>query len=148
MSRMARLELSGFDDLNDVFNKIADIPWPVTDNALQAMASVEKDKVKEQGERAGIRDEESSVHILDKLKVNKSKKDSAGGHADVTFSGTRTRGKGKKTRNAEIAFVNEFGKEGQAARPFVKNAVENFADEITAPGEKVIGDWLENEWEK
>ena len=87
-------------------------------------------------------------YILDKLKVNKSKKDSAGGHADVTFSDTRTRGKGKKTRNAEIAFVNEFGKAGQAARPFVKNAVENFADEITAPGEKVIGDWLENEWEK
>jgi hypothetical protein len=30
----------------------------------------------------------------------------------------------------------------------VKNAVENYADEITEPGEKVIGEWLENEWNK
>ena len=147
MSRMADLTLLGFDDLNQAFNRIGDIPWEVTDKALQAMASVEKDKVREQGEALGVRDPESSVHILDHIKVNKSKKTDSGGRADVTFSGTRTRGN-TTTRNAEIAFINEFGDRKQQARPFVKNAAENFADEVVEPGEKIIGDWIENEWGK
>lgn len=144
---MASLELIGFEDLERAFSQIADIPWEVTDDALQGMAEVEKEKVREQGESAGVFDRKSSVHVLDRLSVSKSKKDESGGHADVTFTGTRTRGD-TRTRNAEIAFVNEYGKSGQQARPFVKNAVENFADEIAAPGIKIIGDWIENEFQR
>ena len=62
--------------------------------------------------------------------------------SNVTFSGTRTRGR-TKTRNAEIAFINEYGKRGQAPRPFIRQAAEQGADTIAKPGEEIIGDWLE-----
>ena len=66
----------------------------------------------------------------------------SGGYADVTFSGSRQRGN-TKTRNAEIAFVNEYGRQGQTARPFIRQAGEQYADEIAAPGERILGDWME-----
>ena len=66
----------------------------------------------------------------------------SGGYADVTFSGTRTRGR-TRTRNAEIAFINEYGKRNQPARPFIRTAAETGGDQIAEPGEKIVGDWFE-----
>ena len=47
-----------------------------------------------------------------------------GQEISVYPQGSRTRGRYKKstTRNAEIAFVNEYGKRGQKARPFIRDA--------------------------
>lgn len=148
---MASLELLGFDGLDDAFKRIGNIPWEVTDDALQAMAEVEMRKIIQDGKAGGIYDPKSNIHILDKIKVNKSKKTDAGGHADITFRGTRTRGgkrgEARKTRNAEIAFINEFGKAGQPARPFIKTAIERYTEEIVSPGEKIVGDWIEKEFQ-
>jgi len=142
---MASLELQGFEDLDQVFNRIADIPFSVTAEALDGMAEVAMAKVKSTGESMGVRDPESSEHILDKLKRNKAKKTDFGGYETITFSGSRTRGN-TKTRNAEIAFVNEYGKRNQPARPFIGRAMSENEDEIYAPGEKTVGDWIETEW--
>ena len=141
---MANLEMSGFDNLNDAFNRIADIPFEVTAEALDAMADVAVSQIKSSGESMGVRDPDSDIHILDKITTKKPVKTEGGGREAITFSGTRTRG-GTKTRNAEIAFVNEYGKRGQPARPFIKNAMEH-EEEIAAPGEKIIGDWIENKF--
>jgi len=142
---MARLELQGFDSLEDAFNRIADIPFSVTEEALDGMAEVAMAKIKSTGESMGVRDPESDTHILDKLKRNKAKQTDAGGYETITFSGSRSRGN-TKTRNAEIAFINEFGKRNQPARPFMGRAMSENEDEIYAPGEKTVGDWIETEW--
>ena len=143
---MARLEMLGFDDLDDVFNRIGNIPSEVTSAALSSMAEVVVERVKTAGEQMGVRDPESNVHILDKVKAKKPKVTDDGGYCVVTFSGTRTRGN-TKTRNAEIAFVNEYGKRGQSPRPFMKTAMK--ADKaIAAPGEEIVGDWIEKEFKK
>ena len=71
----------------------------------------------------------------------------AGGYADVTFSGSRTRS-GKSTRNAEIAFINEYGKRSQQARPFVGQAMEQNADAIANAGAEVLLEWTEKEFAK
>ena len=139
---MASFSVSGMDELQAAFGRISDIPWDVTEEALNGMAAVAAVKVKEQGESMGIRDPESSVHILDTIKPVKAKKDDSGGHQDITFAGKRTR-HGKQTRNAEIAFINEFGKDGQPARPFIGNGMAKNDEAITDPGAKVIGDWIE-----
>lgn len=57
--------------------------------------------------------------------------------------GTRKRGK-KTIRNAEIAFINEFGapKRNIRARPAIRDANEDAIDEATAAGEKVYNDFL------
>ena len=146
---MASFSVSGIDELNAAFGRIADIPWSVTEDALNAMAEVTAEKMKAQGESMGVRDPESDVHILDKIKPVKAKQTKSGGKQDITFSGTRTRGKNKKkTRNAEIAFVIEFGRRNMRARPFIGTAMARHENEITEPGAKVIGDWIENEFQR
>ena len=144
---MASFELYGFDDLNDALRKISDIPDRVIFDALDDMAEVAEAKIKSQGETMGVRDPESDVHILDKIKRGKAKKMSDGGYLDITFSGSRTRN-GITTRNAEIAFVNEYGKRSQPARPFIGTALAQNEQAITDPAEKIIGDWIETEYMK
>ena len=77
---MASLELKGFDSLEDAFRRIAEIPFEVTAEALDGMAEVALDKIKAQGESMGVRDPESKVHILDKIKRNKAKQTQEGGY--------------------------------------------------------------------
>lgn len=142
---MAKLELDGLDMINDVLAKVGVIPDSVRTEALEAMAAVGMPAVKSVGQAMGVRDPdpEVRVHILDKISHTKPKKTDSGGYTDVTFSGTRTRGRGKKTRNAAIAYINEYGKRNQPARPFIATAAEQAADQITAAGEKIIGEWFE-----
>lgn len=144
---MASLDVSGLDELSAAFGRIADIPENVTSKALSAMADVAAKKIKAQGEAMGVRDPESGVHILDKIKVKKPKITESGGYADITFEGSRTRGR-KTTRNAEIAFVNEFGKRGQQARPFIGTAMSQSEQAIVSPGAEILGDYIEREFEK
>lgn len=144
---MATLELLGFESLDDAFRRIADIPDDVTTEALDAMAAVAAKKIKASGEAMGVRDPESDVHILDKIQPTKARLSDRGGYVDITFSGSRTRGR-TRTRNAEIAFVNEYGKRGQPARPFIGTAMTQGEGQISAPGEKIVGDWIEKEFAK
>lgn len=145
---MASFELYGFDGLQDALSRISDIPFGVIEEALDGMADVAVDKIRNTGESMGVRDPESNTHILDKIKkAREAKKTQSGGYRNITFSGTRTRGK-TKTRNAEIAFINEYGKRGQKARPFIGTAMNRYEEQITAPAEKVIGDWIESEFSK
>lgn len=142
---MALFSVSGMDELQAAFGRIKDIPWDVTEKALNSMADIAARKVKAQGESMGVRDPESDVHILDVITPIKAKQDDDGGHQDITFSGSRTR-HGKSTRNAEIAFINEYGKRGQRARPFIGTAMTANEDEIADSGADVIGDWIEKKF--
>lgn len=139
---MARLDVSGLDAINDMLTVAGDMPDSVRNDALEAMAAVAMAAVKQSGEAMGVRDPESNVHILDKITHTRPRKTDTGGRTDVTFSGSRTRGKTRST-NSEIAFINEFGKRGQPARPFIATAAEQAADQIAAAGEKIIGEWFE-----
>lgn len=142
-----RLDLTGFDDLINAFENISNVPDNITEKALQAMEDVAADAIRESGRRHGIYDPKSDVHVLDNVKVNKPKKTDTGGYADVTFAGSRTR-HGKQTRNAEIAFINEYGKHNQPARPFVGEAMNKSADKIVQAGADVIGEWTEKEFSR
>ena len=139
---MANVTLEGFATLDAMFKKLGDVPFEVTSEALDAMAEVGEEAVRRTGRAMGVRDPESSVHILDKVTHTKPKKSEDGGYSYVTFSGSRRRGN-TTTRNSEIAFINEYGKRGQAARPFIRQAGEQYGDEISKPGEKIVGDWME-----
>jgi hypothetical protein len=144
---MGKIACTGSDKLNEAFARIQDIPFAVTEEALNAMADVAVREIRDTGESMGVRDENSNVHILDHLITKKAKKTDDGGRKKISFDGTRHRGN-TDTRNAEIAFVNEYGKRGQPARPFMRTALSQNADLISEPGEKIIGDWIENEYKK
>lgn len=144
---MATLEIYGMDDLDAAFNRIGNIPEAVTTRALNEMADIAAAAIRRSGEAMGVRDPESEVHILDKIVKRKAKITRDGGYVDISFSGTRTRGK-NKTRNAEIAFINEYGKRGQPARPFIGQAMNQNEEKIAAAGGDVLGDWIEKEYVK
>ena len=139
---MARLEFTGLDELNAALNRLGQPPDEVKAKALTEMANVAAGKIKSQGEALGVRDPESDVHILDKIKVNKPKLNEDGGVCTITFAGTRSRGR-KRVRNAEIAFVNEYGSRKQRARPFIGQAITQNETAIVEPGAEIIGDWIE-----
>lgn len=144
---MPRLELTGMDDLLKAFENISQVPDSVVDRALTEMETIAADEIKSSGERYRIRDQESNVHILDNIKINKPKRTENGGYADVTFSGSRTR-HGNNTRNAEIAFINEYGKRNQQARPFIGEAMNKKAKEIVQAGADIVTEWMEKEFNK
>ena len=143
---MASFELYGFDGLQDALQKIRDIPFDVMEKALDGMGQVAAEKIRDTGAAMGVRDPESNEHILDRIKRAKAKKTDSGGYENITFRGSRRRG-GNSTRNAEIAFVTEYGKTGQPARPFIATALAQYEDQITAPAEDIIGDWIEKEFQ-
>ena len=144
---MPSLEVYGFEDLDDAFRRIEDIPWTVTEQALNGMAEEAAEKIKSVGEAMGVRDPQSEVHILDKISKRPAKQTKSGGYQDITFSGSRRRGN-SSTRNAEIAFVNEYGKRSQRARPFIGTAMNRYENQISAPAEEVVGDWIEKEFSR
>lgn len=140
---MATISLEGFDELSEMFRKLSPIPDSVLTEALNGMAEVAEAAVRQQGLSLGVKDPKSTEHILDNITHTKPKKTESGGKSDVTFKGTRDRGN-TTTRNAEIAFINEYGKRGQAPRPFIRLAAETAGDSIADAGEKIVGEW----WDK
>ena len=49
-----------------------------------------------------------------------------------------------KRRAAEVAFVDEFGKQGQPARPFIQTANEKAADPAIDAAARVYDDFLKS----
>lgn len=140
---MASLELEGFEDLATSLQRFAAIPEEELKRMVVNMAETALPKIKSKGEALGVRDPMSDVHILDKMKIGKFKKTLTGGYVDITFSGTRMRNE-TRTRNAEIAFVNEYGKRSQRARPFIGLAMTENEDEILAQADEAFGDWADD----
>lgn len=140
---MASFELEGFEDLATSLQRFAAIPEEELKRMVVNMAETALPKIKSKGEALGVRDPMSDVHILDKMKIGKFKKTLTGGYVDITFSGTRMRNE-TRTRNAEIAFVNEYGKRSQRARPFIGLALTENEDEILAQADEAFGDWADD----
>lgn len=146
---MGTFSCTGTDGLVAAFRRSSNVPDSVKKEILNSMAEIAADQQKKTGESLGVRDPDSDVHILDNIKINSPKITEDGGSITITFSGSRTRN-GIQTRNAEIAFINEFGAPDRniEARQFIKTANEKSADKANSSGEKVFGDWLENNFEK
>lgn len=138
---MANFTVSGIDEVEAAFRKTAEVPDDVKSNILQRMAQVASTAQARSAVAMGVYDPESTVHIAEKIKVNKPKITDNGGSVTITFSGTRKRGN-KRVRNAEIAFINEFGKRGQPARPFIKSANDKNAAKINEAGQEALDEWL------
>lgn len=144
---MEKLEVVGLDELIKAFDRISEVPDEIVNKALLSMADVASDKIRSSGRSLGVYDAESNIHILDKIKIGKPKRKKSGGYANITFSGSRKRGN-TRTRNAAIAFINEFGKKNQPARPFIGNAMKKNDEAIVRAGAEIIYNWLEKDYTK
>ena len=143
---MAELTHDGLDGLIKSLQELADIPPEVQDDILNAQADIAVAAQKRKIRAYGIYDlnSRSTAHVANSIKKGKVKLTKDGYRAIyVTAAGSRRRGK-TTTRNAEILFVNEYGKKTQRARPAVRDANEECADEVAAVALQIYDKFLES----
>lgn len=135
---MAKLSVSGLDDLMLSLEEIASIPDDVAAAMLDAEAQVVEEAQIAEGMSMGVY---RTGETLRSIRRGKMKKGRDGVRTVyVTPQGTNEKGE----RNAAVAFINEYGKRGQPARPFISAANAKAADPAVGEAEKVYDEFLKS----
>ena len=139
---MAKVEFSGIDQLELSFAEVAKLPDEVVDAMLDARADVVVAAQRQAAERM-LRGPYDTGETARSIKKGKPKLRDGQRVLYVTPTGSRKRGKAKAVRNAEIAFINEYGTRKIPARNFIRTANESCADAATAAEFEVYSRYLE-----
>ncbi len=141
---MARLAFDGLDSLMDDLDSLAHLPDRVVEDVLNAGADVlvPAQRAEISSRWRGKYSEGISAKSVKKSKVKKTKD---GGAVHIYPQGTRKRGK-KRIRNAEVAFINEYGapKRGIAPRPAIAAANAKAEQAAADAGERVFNAYLDS----
>lgn len=138
---MAEFKAVGLDELALSLQEIAEIPEDIQDEMLLAQGDIVAQAQRESAQRYGI---QRTGTLIRSIKPGKVKLDKHGNRVlYVTPVGSRVRG-GKKTTNAEIAFLNEYGTRRQRARPFMRDANERSAEAATQAAADIYYRWQES----
>lgn len=126
----------GADALARVLREIADIPQDVQGEIVDAMADIVKDA---QVFTAGtmLQGPYYQGDVAASVTKSRIKKRKSGPYVDIEFKGMA-----HGNRIAEIAFINEYGKKSQPARPFIKTANELSDGPSAKAGADVYDAWL------
>ena len=139
---MANISFHGLDELMLDMQAVAELPDEVIDEMLNAQADVVVAAQRAEAEAMGVHAPGSGL-VIKSIKKGKVKVKKGVRVIHITPTGTRKRGK-KRVRNAEIAFVNEYGKKNQKARPFIRTANEKSAEATTQAGMAVYDRFLKS----
>ena len=132
---MARMSTDGISQLAISLEEIHEIPDDVLDQMLEAEADVIEKAQKDKGKAYGVHRTGVTIGSIKRTKTSKIKDGRA---IYITPMGTNADG----NRNAEVAFINEFGKHGQPARPFIRDANEEKADDAVSAAATVYDKFL------
>lgn len=135
---MARFSVNGLDGLEKFFAHITEMPYWVLEDMLDKQADVVVSAQREMAESM-LQGPHNRGAIKKAIKKGRTKRKKGGLVKYITFNG-----KQHGSRLSEIAFINEYGKRGQPARPFIRTANERCADEAQLAAEKVFDDWIES----
>lgn len=127
------------DDLDKYafdFGELADIPDSVIEEMLLAEGEVIR-KGQAEKARTMLQGPYYDGGVAGGASLGEVKKTEDGKRVYVTFNG-----KQHGNRVAEIAFINEFGKKNQPARPFIQVANEENAGKAVIAAEKVYDEYL------
>lgn len=135
-----KFEVRGLFDFDDMINAMA-LPNDVMNDMLHAAADVVVKAQKRTAEKmlSGKYATGKLVESIGKSRIKTNVKD--GKYIRIIFKGSRTR-RGLTTRNGEIAFINEYGKHGQAPRQFIRIANEECEEEALDAAGKVFDKFL------
>lgn len=128
----------GLDELELSLEELAKLPSGVQDEMLRASADVVTEAQQRKADAYGIRD---TGMMIESIGSGRPGPYPDGRKIDVWPKGTRRNGK-KTKRNAEIAYIAEYGREKQPARPFMRDANEECASEATEAAGAVYDAWL------
>lgn len=139
---MASISTSGLEELIGDLEAIANIPDSVILDMLTAEADVIAAEQKAQA-AAMLSGETSKGITAQGITYDKKLKTTKDGKAIYVYpKGIRT--DGNRRRKAEVAFINEYGKKGQPARPFIRVANEKAADAAAQAALKVYDNYLKS----
>lgn len=151
---MANIDFHGLDELRLSIRQVAELPDEVVDEMLNAAADItveaqraEAGKLGKSYRNPGQTKDYSTGQTRDSIQKGRVKLDKDGYRVlYITPTGSRTRGKKnpKKIRNAEIAFLNEYGTRTINARGFIRKANELSAAEATAAQAAVYDRFLKS----
>ena len=165
---MAKVEFKGIDDVVQSLQQLAELPDEVIDEMLNARADVIAEAQRAEASKLGMYATKtthnntrstSATNILrgqtqsysqgttaKSIKKGKVKIKDGQRVLYVTPTGSRKRGKKnpKRTKNSEIAFLNEYGTRTINARNFIRIANERSADAAVAAEFEVYSRWLES----
>ncbi len=135
---MGSFSVDGMDGLETMFDNLAEVPLSVIKDMLEAQGDVvvEAQKGTAQSMLQGPYNQNAVAGSVSKGKFKGS---GEGGSLEVEFKGSQ-----HGNRLAEIAFINEFGKESQPARPFIQTANEKSAEETTQAAQEVFDKWTDS----
>lgn len=141
---MAKFFVDGLGDLMEAFTNLEMLPEEVPLGMLDAEADVLCNAQKQKAETM-LRGPYSAGRVANAIQKGPPKKTADGYVQHITFEGIVVdKYHPNGTRAAEIAYVNEFGKPGQPARPFIQTANEESGDEAERAGAKVYDNYLES----
>nr|DAP70478.1 MAG TPA: hypothetical protein [Caudoviricetes sp.] len=152
MSAVAEIRFDGLDTFVLSMRQVAELPDDVHDAMLNAGADVvveaQRAEARKLGKFSGYRNSRqrrdySTGITAECIKKGKVKVKNGERCIYVTPTGTRRRGN-TTTRNAEIAYVNEYGTDSIQARGFIRKASEKCADETTTAEFMVYNRFLES----
>lgn len=125
----------------------AEIPLSVLDRMLQAEADVVEPAVRENARR-DLEGKYATGKTAESLRRKNPENRKSDGERmlALTFEGTRKdKHHTKGERSAAIAFLNEYGAKGRAARPFIRTAMEKNEPKAVEAALKILDDWLKEQ---
>lgn len=147
---MAHMTVEGLGPLIDDLATLANLPDVVIEDMLNAGADVVVEAQRSEIQRQwngpySIGVSAKTVKKDRKIRVSRTYYGSLEHYINVYPQGTRKRG-GKSVRNAEIAFINEYGAPGRhiAARPAIGTANAKTEKEAVDAGERVYHAYLDS----
>ena len=136
---MGSFQVDGLSALSVSLDKMAAMPDDVMGAMLREGADVLAKAQQESADAYGLRD---TGMMIESIKPGRARRTPDGGDIAITPEGSRRRGK-TTTRNAEIAYVNEYGKDGQPGTGFISRANFEKEDEAIGASAEVYHDWLD-----
>lgn len=133
---MATLDISDLSRLALDYEELALLPDSVMDDALRAGGAVLRESVSREA-ASMLSGPYSKGAVAASATLTKPRVTKDGKAIYVTFEGSQ-----HKTRIAEIAYINEYGKHNQAARQFVRTATEKCASEAVDAVEAIYNDYI------
>ena len=135
---MASFNINGLDELILDMEEMAKLPDSVLDEMVTAGGEVIR-KAQSQSAAAMLKGPYYRGAVSAGVTLGKPRSRRDGRAVTISFEGEQ-----HGNRLAEIAYVNEFGKKSQVARPFIKTANEAHADEAVDAELKVYDAWLKS----
>ncbi len=141
---MARFSVDGMFDFDELLNARA-LTGDVMNKMLHSAADVIVKTQKQTAQRM-LKGRYATGRLANSISKGRVRSSKDGRSIEIGFKSGRVRGKKKlrTTSNAEIAFLNEYGKRGQPPRPFIQQANEQCREEAIEAAAKEYDKWLES----